>query len=361
MQKLRVEAARKVFGSLVAVDDVTFEVEPGEMITLLGPSGCGKTTTLRLIAGLEHGDAGQIHLGDRLLSDPKRKRFVPPEQRSMGMVFQNYAVWPHMTVGENVGFPLRMKGLPRSEIAQRTHQILELVGLERLEQRPAPLLSGGQQQRVALARALVFEPEVLLLDEPLSNLDTRLREELRFELKELQRRLGITTIVVTHDQKEAMVLSDRIVVMHAGHIEQIGPPVAVYQRPATPFVLEFLGATNYLGAHVVDAQGLMVPDAGDALLPLPEQSDCARGQAGRISFRAEDVSLERLDGDSQQWRGQIVSAAFLGNQFEYVVQVGGARIHAPGPKFDPLHEGERVKLCVRPQSYSFWPDTGEEQ
>jgi iron(III) transport system ATP-binding protein len=361
MQKLRVQAARKAFGALVAVDDVSFEVNPGEMISLLGPSGCGKTTTLRLIAGLEQGDSGEIYLGDRLLSDPKRKRFVPPEQRSMGMVFQNYAVWPHMTVGENVGFPLRMQGRPKKEIAARTQKILELVGLERLEHRPAPLLSGGQQQRVALARALVFEPEVLLLDEPLSNLDTRLREELRFELKELQRRLGITTIVVTHDQKEAMVLSDRIVVMHAGRIEQIGPPVAVYQRPATPFVLEFLGATNYLGAQVLDEHMLRVPDAGDALLPHPAPSDCTPGQDGRISFRAEDVTLERLDGDGHEWTGTIVSAAFLGNQFEYVVKLGGARIHAPGPKFDPLPEGERVKLCVRPRSYSFWPETGEEK
>jgi iron(III) transport system ATP-binding protein len=350
---------------MVAVDDVSFEVDPGEMITLLGPSGCGKTTTLRLIAGLEQGDGGEIYLGDRLLSDPARKHFVPPEQRSMGMVFQNYAVWPHMTVGENVGFPLRMKRLPRKEIAQRTQKILDLVGLERLENRPAPLLSGGQQQRVALARALVFEPEVLLLDEPLSNLDTRLREELRFELKELQRRLGITTIVVTHDQKEAMVLSDRLIVMHAGRIEQVGQPVAVYQQPATPFVLEFLGATNYLGAHVVEPEALMVPDAGDALLPLPEHSRWAAGRVGRISFRAEDVTLERLNGDSPQWAGRIVSAAFLGNQFEYVVQVGGARIHAPGPKYDPLPEGAQVKLSVRAGSYAFWSEaangTGEDQ
>jgi iron(III) transport system ATP-binding protein len=366
MQKLRVQAARKTFGSLVAVDDVTFDVDPGEMVTLLGPSGCGKTTTLRLIAGLEQGDRGQVLLGERVLSDPARGHFVPPEQRSMGMVFQNYAVWPHMTVGENVGFPLKMQGAPRKEIEERTRRILALVGLESLENQPAPLLSGGQQQRVALARALVFEPEVLLLDEPLSNLDARLREDLRFELKELQRRVGITTVMVTHDQKEAMVLSDRVIVMQAGRIEQVGSPVNVYQRPATRFVLEFLGATNYLGAQVADG-ALVVPDAGGARLPLP--GDASPGGVGRISFRAEDVTVERLDGSltpaplpegEGKWAGQIVSSAFLGNQFDYVVQLGSARVHAPGPKYDPLPEGARVRLRVREGAYAFWSDQGRE-
>src|SRR3981081_1778519 len=268
MQKLRVPDARKSFGPLVAVNDVSFEVNPGELVTLLGPSGCGKTTTLRLIAGLEQGDGGQIFLGDRLLSDPARNHFVPPEQRSMGMVFQNYAVWPHMTVAENVGFTLKINAGPKPDIAERTQLILDLVGLGQLGSRPAPLLSGGQQQRVALARALVFEPEVLLLDEPLAHLAARLREELGCELKELQRRLGITTVLVTHDQKEAMVLADRIIVMNAGRIEQVGRPVTVYQQPTTPFVLEFLGATNYLGAQVVGAEGLMVPDAGGVAVRL---------------------------------------------------------------------------------------------
>src|SRR5215212_6030834 len=259
MQRLRVIGATKRFGEVLAVNDVSFEIEPGEVLTLLGPSGCGKTTTLRMIAGLEQGDAGEIYLGDRLLSDPGRNFFLPPEERSMGMVFQNYAVWPHMTVAENVGFPLKMAGVKPAERRDRVLATLKLVGLDGYADRPSPLLSGGQQQRVALARALVFEPEVLLLDEPLSNLDARLREELRFELKELQRRVGITTVVVTHDQKEAMVLSDRIIVMNAGRIEQVGNPIAVYQQPATPFVLEFLGATNYLGAQVVGPEGLIVP------------------------------------------------------------------------------------------------------
>jgi iron(III) transport system ATP-binding protein len=276
----------------------------------------------------------------------------------MGMVFQNYAVWPHMTVAENVGFPLRMKHVGRKEIEWRTQQILELVGLEALGSRPAPMLSGGQQQRVALARALVFEPEVLLLDEPLSNLDARLREELRFELKELLQRLRITSILVTHDQKEAMVLADRIIVMNAGHVEQVGQPVAVYQQPATAFVLEFLGATNYLGAEVVGAEGVLIPDAGGALLPLPEHGDWTAGAVGRISFRAEDVILERMNGEADQWAGRVVSAAFLGSQFEYVVQLGSARLHAAGPKYDPLPAGARVRLRVRDGAYAFWSDQG---
>lgn len=341
---------------MVAVSDVSFDVEPGEMVTLLGPSGCGKTTTLRMIAGLEHGDSGQIRLGDRLLSDPATRRFVPPEQRSMGMVFQNYAVWPHMTVAENVGFPLRMQGVARKDIAERVANILSVVGLAHLADRPSPKLSGGQQQRVALARALVFEPEVLLLDEPLSNLDARLREELRFELRELQKRLGITTLVVTHDQREAMVLSDRIIVMNAGKIEQVGRPAAVYGEPASRFVLEFLGATNYLGAQLVDGDTVVVPDAGGARLPIPVRREQTDMRDGLISFRAEDVLLERIDGEHDPWAGEVLSAAFLGHQFEYIVKIGSARIHAAGPKYDPLPEGSRVRLRLRDGACAFWPE-----
>ena len=356
MHTLRVQDVRKLYGAFAAVDDVSFDVEPGEIVTLLGPSGCGKTTTLRMIAGLEHGDGGEIWLGERLLSAPQRGYFVPPEERSMGMVFQNYAVWPHMTVGENVSFPLRMRKLPRPEIKERVQRALALVGLGALEDRPAPGLSGGQQQRVALARAIVAEPEVLLLDEPLSNLDTRLRESLRFELRELQRRLGITTIFVTHDQKEAMVLSDRMIVMRAGKIEQTGQPFRVYQKPATRFVLEFLGASNYLPAHVEADGHLCVPDAADARIPPPDDlAGAAAGTPGHISFRAEDVSVHRLDNGACQWVGTVASAAFLGDVYDYGVQIGSSRIHVPGPKYDPLHEGSQVEVRIRPGSYAFWP------
>jgi iron(III) transport system ATP-binding protein len=356
MQKLRVQAVRKLYGTFAAVDDISFDVEPGEVVTLLGPSGCGKTTTLRMIAGLEHGDGGEIYLNDRLLSAPARDYFVPPEERSMGMVFQNYAVWPHMTVGENVAFPLRMHRFPKSEIKERVKRALATVGLDSLEDRPSPGLSGGQQQRVALARAIVAEPEVLLLDEPLSNLDTRLRESLRFELRELQRRLGITTIFVTHDRKEAMILSDRIIVMRAGKVEQSGKPFRVYQKPATRFVLEFLGASNYLPAHVEEDGHLRVPDAADARIPVPEDlAGLTAGTLGHISFRAEDVSVHRVADADGQWMGTVATAAFLGDIYEYGVQIGSSRIHVPGPKYDPFTEGSQVEVRIRPGSYAFWP------
>lgn len=358
MQKLRVAGIRKTFGPVVAVDDVSFEVEAGQMLTLLGPSGCGKTTTLRIIAGLEQGDAGEVQLGDRLLSSSEQKLFVPPERRHMGMVFQNYAVWPHMTVSENVAFPLKMLKYSGAEIRTRVQDALKLVGLVGLDTRSATALSGGQQQRVALARALVAEPEVLLLDEPLSNLDARLREELRFELRALQRDLGITAVFVTHDQKEAMVLSDRIIVMNAGHIEQEGSPTQVYQRPATPFTLEFLGQCNYVQARIVEARDgqcvAEVPAAGNARVVL-EGAQWATGAEGQLSFRPEDVTLHPADGADGQWRGEVLTAAYLGNQFEYVIRLGDAKLFAVTTKYEEVALGASVVLEVRPGACSFWP------
>src|SRR5262245_58127938 len=259
MQAVRATGLVKAFGPLIAVNTLSLEAKAGEFLTLLGPSGCGKTTTLRLIAGLERPDRGEIHLGDRLLSSATTGLFVPPERRGMGMVFQSYAIWPHMTVFENVAFPLRELRRPRTEIRERVMAILNTVGLGALADRPAPMLSGGQQQRVALARALVSNPQVLLLDEPLSNLDARLREEMRFELRDMQARLGITSIFVTHDQAEAMTLSDRIIVMHAGRVEQGGRPEDVHQRPRTRFVMDFLGRANQLPARLTRASNDWVP------------------------------------------------------------------------------------------------------
>src|SRR5687768_14554718 len=222
MPGVRVEEVAKRFGGVRAVDGVSLDVPDGRLVTLLGPSGCGKTTTLRMIAGLEQNDAGRIWIGDRLVSDAARGTFVPPERREIGMVFQSYAIWPHMTVFANVAYPLEVRrGNERGRIRERVIAALRLVELEHLAERPATALSGGQQQRVAIARALVFEPAVLLMDEPLSNLDARLREQMRIELRALQQRLGITTIYVTHDQEEAMVLSDLIAVMDGGQIRQI--------------------------------------------------------------------------------------------------------------------------------------------
>src|SRR5438034_3148222 len=227
---LRLDGVTKVFGAVRALDGASLEVERGEIFTLLGPSGCGKTTTLRLVAGLEHPDAGEIALRGRIVASVPRRVFVAPHKRNLGMVFQSYAIWPHMNVFENVAYPLRLRGVKRSVVAEKVTRVLDLVGLAGLDERGATLLSGGQMQRLALCRALVYEPDLLLLDEPFSNLDAKLREQMRVELKVLQRRLGVTVLFVTHDQIEALSLSDRIAVMHRGRVEQVGPPRCLYEE-----------------------------------------------------------------------------------------------------------------------------------
>src|SRR3954466_7652922 len=237
-----------------AAHDVSFDVPPGKLFTLLGPSGCGKTTTLRSIAGLERPQAGEIRVGDEVIYSSAGRIFVPPNQRGLGMVFQSYAIWPHMTVYENAAFPLRVgrrRKFSRREIDERVNRVLATVDLAELAQREATKLSGGQQQRLALARALVMEPRLLLLDEPLSNLDAKLRERMRFELKRIQRELGLTTIYVTHDQSEALALSHEIAVMNEGQIVQIGSPRDIYERPRTTFVADFIGSTNCLDGIAV--------------------------------------------------------------------------------------------------------------
>src|SRR5438128_3388960 len=236
-----------------AANDVGFDVPPGKLFTLLGPSGCGKTTTLRSIAGLERPRIGEISVAEDLVYSSERGIFVPPNQRGLGMVFQSYAIWPHMTVFENAAFPLRVgrKRFGRGKLTERVTRVLKTVDLEEMAQREATKLSGGQQQRLALARALVMEPRILLLDEPLSNLDAKLRERMRFELKRLQRELGITTVYVTHDQSEALALSHSIAVMNRGRIEQIGAPREIYERPSNPFVADFVGTTNFLDGTVL--------------------------------------------------------------------------------------------------------------
>jgi iron(III) transport system ATP-binding protein len=238
-----------------AVDDVTLEAPEGKILTLLGPSGCGKTTTLRCLAGLERPDDGEIRFGSRVVFSRAQGVFVPPEQRHIGMVFQSYAIWPHMTVFENVAYPLRVRRVNPGEIRKRVQAALELVGLAALADRPAPYLSGGQQQRVALARALVYEPEVLLLDEPLSNLDAKVREQVREELRALQRQLNITTVYVTHDQIEALALSDVVAVMRDGKVLEVGTPRDLYERPRTRFVAQFLGTTNLLPGKLAQVEG----------------------------------------------------------------------------------------------------------
>src|SRR6266508_3545622 len=263
-----IENLTKIFsGSVKAIDNVSLTIQPGELVSFLGPSGCGKTTTLNCIAGLEHPDQGVIRVGDFVMTDGTRNIFLQPEERGLGMVFQSYALWPHMTVDNNVGFGLRLAKAPGTEIKRRVTDILELVGLGGMGSRYPFQLSGGQQQRVALARAVVTEPRVLLLDEPLSNLDAKVREAARIWLRDIQKRLGITAVYVTHDQAEALAMSDKIAVTHAGRVEQFATPQEVYDQPATRFVAEFIGATSFLKGTLIERKGdwvrVRLPEIGE--------------------------------------------------------------------------------------------------
>lgn len=351
MTDVVVTGLAKTFGTFTAVDHINFEVKAGQFVTLLGPSGCGKTTTLRMIAGLERPIAGEIRVGGRVLFSAERRVFVPPERREMGMVFQSYAIWPHMTVFENVAFPLREKGRPKKEIMERVMDTLQLVDLSQFAQRPAPMLSGGQQQRVALARALVCNPQVLLLDEPLSNLDARLREQMRFEIRSMQVRLGITTIFVTHDQLEAMTLSDHIIVMNAGKIEQRGGPREVYERPNTRYVMDFLGQVNNLPAQIQRVDGVLRAVVGDNTFELPA-GDWQEGEPAVLAVRSEAVKL--APGGAGQMSGTVATATYIGGGIEYLITVGDGQLRLAGPTEPELGVGATVGLNIAPASLRVW-------
>jgi iron(III) transport system ATP-binding protein len=302
-----------------AAQDVSFDVPAGKLFTLLGPSGCGKTTTLRSIAGLERPVAGEIRVGNEVVSS--KDVFVPPNRRGLGMVFQSYAIWPHMTVFENAAFPLRVSNTFSKEKVMR---VLRTVALEDLAEREATKLSGGQQQRLALARALVMEPRLLLLDEPLSNLDAKLRERMRFELKRLQRELGITTVYVTHDQSEALALSHSIAVMNAGRIEQIGSPRDIYERPRNRFVADFVGSTNFLEARVLGRDGefyrVSSPIGG---MKVHAADPLGADEIVTVSVRPEDISLSESPQDGENaWEGTVYQKVFLGESVDFQVAVG---------------------------------------
>jgi len=329
------------FGALKAVDSVNLAVEHGEFVTLLGPSGCGKTTTLRMVAGLEQNDTGSITIGGRVVSDAAASLFVPPDQRKLGMVFQSYAIWPHMTVFDNVAYPLSVRHVAKAEIKTKVMTALKLVEMEAYAERPAPALSGGQQQRVAIARALVFEPEVLLLDEPLSNLDARLRAQMGDEFRALQRRLKITTLYVTHDQEEAMALSDRVVVMDKGKALQVGAPEDVYRRPASRTVAAFFGTPNFIEARVTACRG----NGRDHLLTIEgagTQGDCRAGDAYRpgdsvlVMIRPEDVTLG----------GTVVDGIFRGPRRTLTVESQGRRFTVECPATRAASVGDAVTLSV---------------
>ena len=348
----------KRFQTVHAVDGVSFSIFPGEIFTLLGPSGCGKTTTLRLAAGLEEPDAGEILLNGMAVASPERGFFVPPEKRRLGMVFQSYAIWPHLTVFENIAFPLRVRRESNDQVRQRVSQALESVGLGGFSERGATQLSGGQQQRVALARALVYEPALLLLDEPLSNLDAKLREQMRLELRALQRKLALTILYVTHDQTEAMTLSDRIAVVNRGCFEQVGSPEEVYDRPASPFVGDFLGRTIALeGTLERAASGCVQLAAGARLLiDSSESASLSDGMAVRLSARPEDIEIHPASEPGEnQLDGIVESIDYLGDRFEYHVRAAGTALVLSAPKKDRYAIGAKIRLSIHPSRLRVHP------
>lgn len=348
-----------------AVDGLTLDVADGEVFTLLGPSGCGKSTTLRLVAGLEEPDEGSIYFGDQAVVITDEDISVPPDKRNLGMVFQSYAIWPHMTVAENVGFPLKARKFARADIKPLVSQALDLVGMAGLEDRPGPLLSGGQQQRVALARALVNEPRILLLDEPFSNLDAKLREQMRLEVKLLQKRLNIAVLFVTHDQVEALSLSDQVALMNFGVIQQQGRPRDLYEKPANEFVRDFVGKTLLFKGRVESNNpsghlSIAIDGAPDsAIFGRSYQPDKVEvGSSVSIGVRPEDVEI--LPSASAKVPpgmigGRILTALFIGEQMEYQVDIDGQRpMVLFGKRHDPMEEGDRIWLKLRPDGHSAW-------
>ena len=354
MAFIEIKKLFKRFKKVVAINHIELEVNEGEMLTLLGPSGCGKTTTLRCIAGLERPESGDIVIdGKSMIAEG----FVPSAKRGIGMVFQNYAVWPHMKVSSNVVYGMKLQKLPKEEIQEKAKQVLELVGLKGLEDRYPSQLSGGQQQRVALARALVRNPKVMLLDEPLSNLDAKLREKMRFEIKSLVRRMGITSVYVTHDQAEAMVISDRIAVMNAGNVVQIGTPEQIYEKPANRFVADFIGTTNFIPGKVVETLqetgmvAVLTEFKQKMLCRTPDIAATGPGQEVTASIRPEDVEVftEAPQDHENLFKGIIAHKAYLGNFLYFFVNVDGTMIRVQVPHYLPQEEGEELYLFLNPR------------
>lgn len=355
VKKLYAEYPNEQGEVVKAAQDISFDVPEGKLFTLLGPSGCGKTTTLRSIAGLERPKSGEISVAGTVVYSSDTNTFIAPNRRNFGMVFQSYAIWPHMNVFQNVAFPLEVgdRKFSKKEIEERVMRVLSAVGLDEFAGREATKMSGGQQQRLALARALVMEPKLLLLDEPLSNLDAKLRERMRFELKRMQRELGLTTVYVTHDQSEALALSHEIAVMSAGRVVQIGTPRDIYERPGNKFVADFVGLTNFLDA-TVDA-----PEATNtgyrvhsAIGPLSVASfdKFSRGDSVLISVRPEDVELSehRRDG-SNIIEGKVDFKVFLGEYMDYQIKVGDHQLLARAHTSFKAAVGSTVYLHMNPE------------
>ncbi len=352
---LEVDGLVKWFGADRAVDGMSFAIPRGTFLTLLGPSGCGKTTTLMSIAGLHKIDAGRVRVGDVTYTSPEDHIFMPPEKRDIGMVFQSYAIWPHMTVTQNVAYPLEVRKVDQSDIDDRVDEVLRLVGLSDMAEKLATQLSGGQQQRAALARAIVSKPRLLLFDEPLSNLDLKLREQMRVELKRIQNEVGITSIYVTHDQSEALVMSDQIIVMSKGRIEQRGGPHEIYTRPVNGYVSNFIGVANLLEGRVVrvtgPGRGEVEITEGDARVRLPCHlgDGVAEGAQVILSVRPENVRASRENGAGPCLEGEVLQVIFLGNCVDCRVRWGGFEWKVLTHPRMRLRTGETVYLRPDPE------------
>lgn len=363
MAKVELINVSKKFGKVNAVDNVNLKVKDKEIIALLGPSGCGKTTLLRCIAGLEEIDEGNIYLNGNLVSSPTNRIFVPPEKRNVGFIFQNYALWPHMTVYDNIAYPLKIRKLSKDEIRNRVKKVLELVELEGLENRYPTQLSGGQQQRVALARSLVYEPQILLLDEPLSNLDIRIREKVRHELALILKRLGITAIYSTHDQEEAFTISHRTIIMNKGMVIQEGSPIEIYENPANKFVAEFIGIPNVLAAKIKD-----ILENGSLLIEVPEldatlvcrsvNNKLMKGNNVHIMIRNNEIgiydTLNDIKGKENILKGKILTREFRGAVTDHIIQVSQGKLKVTTHKYCSLYNlnnnSDEVYIHIRPEA-----------
>jgi len=346
LSSVLLKGVRKSYGDAVACDIDHLEVKDGEFFTLLGPSGCGKTTTLRIIAGLTKEDEGEIYFGGKRVSD------TPPEHRNTAMVFQSYALFPHMNVYENIAFGLRMNKTPKNEITRKVKTVLEIVRLQGFEGRYPRELSGGQQQRVALARAIVCDPDVLLFDEPLSNLDAKLREHMRFELKELQKRLGITSIYVTHDQAEGLVISDRIVVMNKGSIVQIGDPTEIYNNPKSKFIADFIGFASFVKGKVAQVNKDTVIVITEDSLRMYCRGEVKKDDRVSIVIRPESIKIYNA-GEREGvnvFKGRIKERAYLGGNMDYRLELGNWILRAITNPRERFNSGEEVRIQLEPES-----------
>ena len=354
--KITIVDAVKKYGDFTAIPDLSLEIQPGEFFTLLGPSGCGKTTLLRMIAGFNSIEGGQFYFGDRLIND------LEPSKRNIGMVFQNYAIFPHLTVRKNVAFGLKNRKLPKDQIKEKTEAFMALMKISEYADRLPEKLSGGQQQRVALARALAIEPEVLLMDEPLSNLDAKLRVEMRTVIKEIQNRLGITTVYVTHDQEEAMAVSDRIAVMNLGVIQQIGTPKTLYQRPSNRFVATFIGRSNLMDAVVkVNGSEKSIVFNNGYTVKMDNLTEVTDGQKVSVSVRPEELVINSTS-EGGSLTGTVLYSTFLGLNTHYIVELSDgsrAEIIQESQIDDIIENGTQVNMTVKAEKINVFTEDGE--